>query len=195
MNTPAATATAHEWIPRLEQDALDPALAQYLAPRVQRLGYLGEMFKASANAPAVLLSFLHFTDALKEALPFDIGEAVVLTVATFMENAYERNQHERLCIRSGMTAQWLREVQSIDPERAGLMTPAQRAAQHYALAALRTRGLDAHTEFDALAAHFTPAEAAAIVFLVGRYVTHAMVVNTLRLQSPVPSVFEDGFTG
>jgi alkylhydroperoxidase family enzyme len=195
MSGGAANGTAHSWIPRLEQEAMAPALAEYLTPRVKRLGYLGEMFKVSANAPGVLLSFLHFTDALKDALPFDIGEAVVLTVATWMDNAYERHQHERLCLRSGMTAPWLREVRQCEPGSAHLMTPVQCAAQRYALAALRTRGLDAHAEFGALAAHFTPDQAMALVFLVGRYVTHALVVSTLALRPPVPSVFEDGFTG
>ncbi len=29
--------------------------------------------------------------------------------------------------------------------------------------------------------------------LVGRYVTHALIVNTFRLLPPVPSIWDDGF--
>ncbi|GAA4355973.1 hypothetical protein GCM10023165_48630 [Variovorax defluvii] len=183
----------HDWIPRLGTDAMPDALAAYLGPRVRRLGYLGEMFQVGAQAPDVLLHFMHFTDALKDAVPFDISEAVVLTVATLMENRYERNQHERLSMRHGLGRDWLAEVRRLSPDSAHLMTPAQQAAQRYAIAAIRTRGRGAGAEFDALDPHFAPGEAMAIAFLVGRYVTHALIVNTLELDPPVPSVFEDGF--
>lgn len=189
------TTIRQPWIPRLEQAQMPEPLSAYLGPRVKRLGYLGEMFKASANAPEVLLNFMHFTDALKDAVPFDIGEAVVLTVAGHMRNAYERNQHERLSTRTGLAREWISEVQRLAPDEAKLMSPAQVAAQRYALQALASRGLEVQESFAALADHFTPAEAMAIAFLVGRYVTHALIVNTLQLQPPVPSIFEDGFTG
>ncbi len=170
------------------------ALNDYLGPRVKRLGYLGEMFKVGANTPDVLLSFLAFTDALKDALPFDIGETVVLTVACTMNNAYERNQHERLCIRSGLLRDWIVAVQRLAPDDAALMTPAQRAAQRYVMSAIATKGLDVEAEFGALAEHFTPPQAVTIAFLVGRYITHALLVNTLQMKPPVPSIFDDGFT-
>jgi len=181
------------WIPRLAVEAMPPALAEYLAPRVRRLGYLGEMFQVGANAPAVLLEFMRFTDALKEAVPLDISETVVLTVAARMRNAYERNQHERLCLRSGLGREWITEVQALAPEASRLMTPGQRGAQRFALSAVDTEGLDATADFDALREHFDAATALSIAFLVGRYTTHALLVNTLRLAPPVPSVFEDGF--
>lgn len=189
----AMSNTLHSWIPRLDTPAMPAPLAGYLAPRVQRLGYLGEMFRVGANAPQVLLHFMHFTDALKDAVPFDIGETVVLTVATLMDNRYERHQHERLSLRHGLTRQWLTEVQALAPDAAASMTEPQRAAQRYAMTAIAQRGQRAGAAFDALAAHFTPAEAIAVAFLVGRYVTHALIVNTLELAPPVPSVFDDGF--
>ena len=86
-------------IPRLELAAMRPDVQAYLAPRVARLKYLGELFKCLGHAPDVLLSFMGFTDALKEALPDRLTEAAVLTTATLMANRYERNQHERLSIK------------------------------------------------------------------------------------------------
>lgn len=182
------------WIPRLDVEAMPPALAEYLRPRVRRLGYLGEMFQVGANAPNVLLEFMRFTDALKEAVPFDIGEAVVLTVAARMGNAYESNQHERLCLRSGFAREWIAEVQALAPEASRRMTPAQRAAQRFTLAAIDSRGQGATADFDALREHVDAGTAISIAFLVGRYITHALIVNTLRLAPPVPSAFADGFT-
>ena len=88
-------------IARLQLEDMRPDLADYLTPRVRRLGYLGELFQVSAHAPDVLLDFMRFTESLKDALPDNLAEAAVLTTATLMDNAYERHQHERLCVRLG----------------------------------------------------------------------------------------------
>ncbi len=45
-------------IPRLQLDEMRPDLADYLTPRVRRLGYLGELFQVSGHAPDVLLTFM-----------------------------------------------------------------------------------------------------------------------------------------
>ncbi len=182
-------------IPRLELEDMQPELAAYLRPRVARLGYLGEMFKCAAHAPEVLLAFMHLTDALKQALPERLTEATVLTVATLMRNDYERNQHERLSIRLGTGREWVEEVERLDPDAARAMSEAERAAQRYAMAAIERRGRDCRGEFSALAAQVPPAQAIALAMLVGRYITHALLVNTLELAPPVPSIFADGFAG
>ncbi len=182
-------------IPRLELHDMRADLAEYLGPRVKRLGYLGELFKCAGNAPDATLSFMHFTDALKEALPDRLSEVAVLTVAKLMKNDYERNQHERLSVRLGFGRDWIAEVETLEPREAKLMSDAERAVQTYALAAVESRGNACQQEFEALCRLIPPAEAIAVPMLVGRYITHALVVNTLQLKPPVPSVFEDGFTG
>jgi alkylhydroperoxidase family enzyme len=177
-------------IPRLEMDELRADLADYLAPRVKRLGYLGELFKCAGNAPDVTLHFMHFTDALKDALPDRLTELGALTVASFMENRYERHQHERLSVKLGFPKEWIAQVNQLDPDATSQLSELEKAAQRYALKALNTRGLDTEKEFAAFAALVPPSEAMAFVLLIGRYVTHAMVVNTLKLAPPVPSIFE-----
>jgi hypothetical protein len=170
-----------------------PDLADYLAPRVRRLGYLGELFQVSGHAPDVLLTFMQFTEALKEALPDKLAETAVLTTATLMENAYERHQHERLCVRLGFGRDWIGDVERLEPDRAPGMSDGERAVQRYVMAALPSRGLAAQDEFERMAALLPAAQAVAVAMLVGRYVTHALVVNTFRLPPPVPSIWEDGF--
>ena len=181
-------------IPPLELADMRADLASYLEPRVKRLGYLGELFKCAGHAPGVLLHFMHFTDALKEALPDRLTEVGALTVAGLMSNAYERNQHERLSVRLGFGREWVAEVNRLKPAEAKLMSEPERAVQRYAMAAIESRG-QAVDEFEALKQQLSPGEAMAIVMLVGRYVTHALTVNTLQLKPPVPSIFEDGFNG
>jgi alkylhydroperoxidase family enzyme len=180
-------------IPRLSLDAMRPDLAEYLTPRVRRLGYLGELFQVSGHAPDVLLAFMQFTEALKDALPDRLAEAAVLTTATLMDNAYERNQHERLCVRLGFGHDWIGEVERLDPRHATLLSTAERAVQAYVMAAVASRGLDAQAEFEQLAGLLPPDQAVAVAMLVGRYITHALVVNTFRLAPPVPSIWDDGF--
>lgn len=178
-------------IPRLEMADMRPDLAAYLTPRVERLRYLGELFKCAGNAPDVILQFMHFTDALKEALPDRLTELGALTVASFMENRYERHQHERLSEKLGFPRDWIAQVNRLAPDSATELNDTEKAAQRYALKALHTCGRDAESEFEALAALLPPAEAMAFVMLIGRYVTHALIVNTLRLAPPVPSIFEE----
>lgn len=182
-------------IPRLELADMRADLAGYLEPRVKRLGYLGELFKCAGHAPDVLLDFMHFTDALKEALPDRLTEVGALTVAGLMSNDYERNQHERLSIRLGFGRDWVAEVNRLEPDLAILMSDTERAVQKYAIAAVRNRGRGVVDEFAAVSDRLSPGEAMAVILLVGRYVTHALTVNTLNLEPPVPSIFEDGFTG
>lgn len=180
-------------IPRLQLQDMRPDLADYLTPRVRRLGYLGELFQVCAHAPDTLLDFMRFTESLKGALPDDLAEVAVLTTATLMENAYERNQHERLCVRLGLDREWVREVERLQPDTAALLSEAERAVQRYVQASVQTRGLRASAEFEALAALLPADQAVAIAMLAGRYITHALVVNTFGLQPPVPSIWEDGF--
>ena len=182
-------------IPRLELTDMRTDLADYLGPRVKRLGYLGELFKCAGNAPDVTLTFMHFTEALKEALPDRLSEVAVLTVARLMHNDYERHQHERLSVRLGFGRDWVAEVEKLNPLEATLMSETERAVQSYVLAALESRGERCQQEFDALCALVPPAQAMAVTMLVGRYITHALVVNTLKLKPPVPSIFDDGFSG
>ena len=158
-----------------------------LRPRVERLGYLGEFFKCAAHQPAALMSFMTFTEDLKHALPDRLTEAVALTVSAELENAYERHQHERLCLKVGFGDAWVRAIEERDPSRAKFLSAAERATQTLTLAVLRRYGKGATQELDGLAAAIGHAPAIAVLMLIGRYVTHALMVNALDLKPPVPS--------
>src|SRR5207245_11385082 len=105
-------------IPRLSQNELPPEVAALLRPGVERLGYLGEFFQCAAHQPAALLSFMAFTEDLKHALPDRLTETVALTVSGELENAYERHQHERLCLKLGFGDAWVRAIEERNPSRA-----------------------------------------------------------------------------
>ncbi len=182
-------------IPRLAMDMLAPAVAEALGPRAARLGYLGEFFQCAGHQPEALLAFMTFTDAAKAGLPKKLVELVALTVAVRNANAYERNQHERLSVRSGFGRDWVEAVERLAPAEQTLLTHEETLVQTYVLKALERAGVGSAAAFEAVVEAIGHVQAVAIMMVIGRYVTHGLFVNTLELAPPVPSVFEDGFTG
>jgi hypothetical protein len=173
-------------IPRLELADMPPELAATLQPRVDRLGYLGEFFKCTANQPAALLSFYRLTEDLKEALPDRITELVALTIAGFMGNAYERHQHERLSVKLGFGEAWVAAVEALDPS---VLSPEEGVVQRLALVLVERRGHVVSAEVQAVVDAVGAEQAVGVLMLVGRYVAHALIVNSLQLAPPVPSIF------
>lgn len=168
---------------------LAPKVQETLAPRVNRLGYLGEFFKASGHNPDILVAFMEMTEALKKALPDRLTEVGALTVAGALGNEYERNQHERLSEKLGFGHAWVAAVNRLDPDLIGPMSEEERDVQRLALAVIERQGHGVEAELDALIDRIGPTQAMAVLFLIGRYVTHAYIVNALNLQPPVASIF------
>lgn len=173
-------------IPRLSLEEMPEKLAEMLKPRVQRLGYLGEFFQCAANQPEALMRFQDFTEALKHALPDRLTEVVALTVAQLMGNAYERVQHERLSLKLGFGEGWVSEVLSPDGLGNGSLAEPEVAVKRLVMAVVRRRGHDASSELNRVITLIGHESAVAILMLIGRYVTHAFIVNCLQLQPPVP---------
>src|SRR5207248_1798953 len=176
-------------IPRLEMDQLAPEVQQVLAARVTRLGYLGEFFKCSGHNPAVLVSFMEMTEALKHAVPDRLTEVGALTVAGLLGNNYERHQHERLSDKLGFGREWIAAVTRLTPDAPTTMTEDERAVQRLAIRVVKRDGHDVQSELENVIDRIGPAQAMAVLFLIGRYVMHAYVVNALELEPPVPSIF------
>ena len=182
-------------IPRLSPEELAPEVDDLLRPRVERLGYLGEFFTCAAHQPAALISFMAFTDDLKRALPDRITETVALTVSTELDNAYERHQHERLCLKLGLDQSWIRAVEARDQRRGPPLSDTEHRVQALTLAILRQHGKNTTSELQSLVEAIGHVQAVAVLMLIGRYVTHALMVNALDLAPPVPSPLEGGTIG
>ncbi len=165
-------------------------LAAALQPRVERLGYLGEFFKCAAHQPAALRSFMQLTDDLKNALPDNLTEVVALSVAAATGNAYERHQHERLCRRLGLSDAWILDVLALRPNESRVLDTHERAVQILTLAAVERHGHGTSAELSEVTEALGPAAAMALLLLIGRYLTHSLIVNSLALEPPVASIFE-----
>jgi hypothetical protein len=162
---------------------------------VERLGYLGEFFQATAHQPEVLLAFHQFSEAGKGALGPRLSEVVALTAARIANNDYELNQHERLCVHLGFGRAWVSTVERLEPDAAEDLTPEEREVQHLTLALLDDLGHGATEALDAVARNQGSDLAVAVLFVAGRHLVHSLIVNALGLPPPVPSVFQDGDHG
>jgi alkylhydroperoxidase family enzyme len=164
-------------------DALDGELREMLAPRVERLGYLGEFFQLAAHQPDALAGFVRFTESLKAALPWRLVEIAALTVAGATENDYERVQHERLALKLGMSEEELAAV-TAGEVAAPRFTPAEVATQHLALNCARRTGRDGEALFAALRDATDQDTAVGLLLVCSRYLAHANFVNTMGIGVP-----------
>lgn len=178
-------------IPRLSMQDMPPALAHFLEPRVKRLDYLGEFFQCTAHQPEALLSFLEFTENLKHALPANLTEIIALSIAVLMKNDYERVQHERLSLKLGFNKEWLREVLSVATDGHKLLTEQESLVQQLTLAVAQRGGRNTTAEFEAVIRSIGAARAIAALMLIGRYMAHALIVNTLDLSPPAVAVSQE----
>jgi len=173
--------------PRIAFDDLTDGLKRELDAKVRRLGYLGEFFQVAAHQPQALEHFIRFTETLKEALPINLVELLALTISTLSGNAYERVQHERLALKSGLGETWVRAVERLTPDEAGELSVIERAAQRLALGMARNQGRGNKPEADAFLALTDAPRLMGVMLTVGRYLAHASICNTLEIKAPVSS--------
>jgi alkylhydroperoxidase family enzyme len=168
-------------------DALDDELRSLLAPRVERLGYLGAFFQLAAHQPDALAGFIRFTEALKAALPWRLVEIAALTVAGETENDYERVQHERLALKLGMAEAELAAVlagEVVEPS----FSAAEVATHELALNCARRIGRDGEALFVALRDATDQDTAVGVLLVCSRYLAHANFVNTMGIGLPEEAV-------
>jgi hypothetical protein len=118
-----------------------------------------------------------------------LTEVVSLTVAAKADNPYERHQHERLSEKLGFGRPWIVAVLRLAPDTASELADAERKVQGLTLAALARHGRGVQAELDAVIDAIGYRQAIAVLMLVGRYATHALIVNALELAPPVASIF------
>ena len=81
----------------------------------------------------------------------------------------------------------------LDPDPQIALSVAEKCIQRFVIAALERDGHDTEALLDSVADTLGHARAVAILMVMGRYTTHAIMVNSLGIKAPVPSIFEDGF--
>ncbi len=177
-------------IPRIDYEDFAHDLKESLRPKVERLGYCGEIWQIGANVPKSTYYFCELTEALKEEIDAKLVELVALTAAGVMGNIYEKNQHERLADKLGYGRDWIAQVNELQAEKGRHMSDGECAVQKFAMAAIYRRGHDCQEMFKDVVKAVGPQQATGILFSVGRCVMHALFRNTLGLEPPVTSIFD-----
>jgi alkylhydroperoxidase family enzyme len=175
---------------RLDYEQLDASLREALAPKVQRLGYLGEFFAVAGHQPAALLAFHDFTEALKRALPAELTEVVALTAAVELGNDYERCQHERLSTSLGFGRAWIAATEGREGSDPSCLSAEARCTRNLVLAVLADRGHGAGAQVNGAVEQLGEEQTVAVLLLIGRFVAHGFISNSTGLTAPVPSVFD-----
>ena len=174
----------------LDFDELSPALQDAFRARYERLGYLGGFFRYASHQPDAILAFNEITESLKGALPEDLAELVALTVASRLDNRYERHQHEQLSIKRGLGEEFVAAAIS-DEDQPAAFDERQSAVRALTLAVLADFGNGANDRLAEVAKMLGEDAAIGVLLFIGRYVAHAVVSNTLELEPPVPSIFDE----
>lgn len=182
-------------VPRLAFEELDEALKSRLAARVQRLGYLGEFFQSTAHLPTPLGHFIDYTESLKALAPKNLCEVAIISVAQMRGNAYELHQHERLCLKSGFSRDWIAAVEACEPDATDLLAPTERAVQTYAMAVVRQDPDASMLRFGELVGLLGVDTALALMMIVGRYVAHSAMIDSLGIKANVKSIWAPDFEG
>ena len=178
-------------IPRLDFEAVDPALRDLLKPTVDRLGYFGEFFQVAAHVPGAVPAFMQYTGAVKAPLEDRHNEVLALTVCAMLEADYERIQHERLSRKLGFTLDWIAAASARSGSHASTLKDDERALHALAQAMVTSHGLRCNDELRAVVDAIGPQKAVAALLQISRFVTIALLCNALALQLPVVSVFDE----
>jgi hypothetical protein len=85
---------------------------------------------------------------------------------------------------------WIREVTSLLSERGGNLSESEIIVQKLTLAVIERGGHDTGAELEDVVKAMGHEQSIAVLMLIGRYVMHAMIANSLALKPPVSSPLE-----
>lgn len=178
-------------VPLLEFDEIAPDLQTMLKPTVERLGYFGELSQALAQFPNGMKAFMQYTGAVKEPLPFNLSEVCALTVCSRMGGDYERIQHERLALKSGMDRAWIGELTGAETPSPSVLDDTETKVRDLARVVVDGNGRGSEAELAAVVAAIGPEQALAVMLQITRFMTISVLVHSLGARLPVPSIFDD----
>ena len=141
-----------------------------------------------AHHLALSVSWLPFTEMLASAdakLSPEQREVLILRVAWRTRSRYEWDQHSRMGADAGLTTAQIEAI--AQGPLAAVWSPLERT-----LLTAVDEIIDDHvvgdTTWAGLASHFEPAQIFELLFVVGGYLCLAGVLNSIGLQSPLPSM-------
>ena len=80
---------------------------------------------------------------------------------------------------------------SLSEDNPRLLTEEESLVQRLAVSVARRGGRDTTAEFEVVTKTIGPEKAIAVLWLIGRYMAHAVIVNTLNLAPPPVAVRQE----
>jgi AhpD family alkylhydroperoxidase len=98
------------------QDASPDTQAVWQRVEAERKMPTANIFRALANAPALLDAFLSYANALRDRSELDprLRELAILTVGHATQSEYEIAHHQSHALKAGVTSQQLAEIASFE---------------------------------------------------------------------------------
>jgi len=136
-----------------------------------------DIFRAMANAPEAMQSYMRYSTTLWDALEFRERELVVLSVARTLEAEYEWHQHVRLGREAGITDE---EIDAISRGEFVAFDDREQVLLSYA----RSVAADDIRDGDhaALSAHVGDGTAVGVAMLAAHYVATARVLDATGVE-------------
>ena len=84
------------------------------------------------------------------------------------------------------------EQRRLDPANSTILNGREKIVQRFIIDSVQQDGRDVTPQLDAVIEQFGYENAVAVIMVMARYTSHALMVNCLQIGPPVPSIFEDG---
>lgn len=168
-------------------DDMPADLRQLLAPRVERLGYLGAFFSLAGHQAGALQQALGYAETLKGTLTQRLVEVIALAVSAEAQNPYERVQHERLALKLGMTPAEVTAITQGSADSCPQLSELERAVWRLSRSVVRSVGHEAGADFERVLELSDPEVAVGSLLMACHYLAFSAVANTWRLAAPVSS--------
>ncbi len=178
-------------IPRLSFDEAAPEIQEMLRPVTDRLGYFGEFFQVVGHLPDALQAFMAYTGTVKSPLSLQQNEVLALSTCTAAGGDYERIQHERLALKSGLDREWIAELTGRSAPSPSLLSEEDAALRDLAVAVVTRDGRDVGAEIDRVAGLLGAEKTIAVVLQITRFQTISTLCKMFEMSLPVDSIFEE----
>jgi AhpD family alkylhydroperoxidase len=175
-------------LPPLPQP-LDPIIEELFADTRRRGGEPLNLHHTTGHAPKLSKARRIMTVALRNdcKTPRKLRELTILRMSHINDCPYERDHHEPLGLKAGLTRQQLDALADWRKHQ-GLFTDEERALLAYVDGLGIDRGNVDDATFAAMEKHFSPQEIVEISYCATAYLANAIVVKAFRIERDQPHI-------
>lgn len=173
-------------VPLLERDQVPDDVAALYDQLLRDRGVVPNMFKALANAPALVLGVPALLKPLmgEGALPAAYKELIATYVASLNQCDYCVSAHRHLALKRGATPE---QIAALDSFESGPFTPKEKSGFRYAGLLHHSGHAVSEQFYRATRAHFNPQELVELTAVAAAFEFFSRINTALRIPvTPIP---------